>query len=186
MRQSASAEDHDLEVLRIGLNRLAYRLAQHVAAMAGRRRIHHDIDRKRNHRTRPVRIFVDLAEQQVHRHGHAVIDLHLVADGEVELIENDRLRYVRGKRRITLHHRNRTRTPTFIGRWELRGAAKRKGRDHLDRECRSVIVVNNDRDVRLGLAHPFLRFLEARKHPLPIGLLGLAVVDRRADSRHVR
>ena len=154
--------------------------------MTRRRRIHHHVDRKRDHRTRPVRILVDLAEQQIHRHGHAVIDLHLVADGEIEFVENDRLRNVRGQRRITLHHRNRTRTPAFVGGWKFRSAAERKGRDHLNRKRRRVVVVDDDRDIRLALAHPFLGFLETREHPLPVRLLGSAVVDCCADGRHMR
>src|SRR5262249_44869336 len=49
-----------------------------------------------------------------------------------------------------------------------------------------VIVVDHDGDIRLGLCHPVLGFLEAREHALPVRLLGLLVVDRRADRRHVR
>ena len=40
VRHAAGAEDHDPEILRIGFHRLADRLAEHEAAMPGRRRIH--------------------------------------------------------------------------------------------------------------------------------------------------
>src|ERR1700730_1477154 len=63
--------------------------------MPRRRRIHDDIHRERDHRTRPC--VLGLAEQEIHRDGQAVIDFHLVDDCEVELIENDGLRDVRGK-----------------------------------------------------------------------------------------
>jgi hypothetical protein len=149
VRQSAGAEDHHLEVFRIGFHRLADGAAEHVAAMTGRRRIHHDIHSERNHRARPVRILVDLAEQKVHRHRHAVVDLHLVADGQIEFVEDDGLRDMRGERRIALHHRHRARSPALVGGRELHRAAERESRDHLDREGGSVIVVNDDGDVGL-------------------------------------
>ena len=184
MRQPAGAEDHHLQILGIGLDRPAERLAQHVAAMPGRRRIHDDVDGQRDHRARPC--VLRLPEQQVHRHGQSVIDLHLVDDGEVELVENDGLRDVRGERGMALDHRHRARAPALVGGRKLRRAAEREGRDHLHREGGGVVVVDHDRDVRLGLRHPFLGFLEAREHPLPIGLLGLAVVERRPDGGNMR
>src|SRR5262249_56054747 len=58
--------------------------------------------------------------------------------------------------------------------------------DQLGRERGSVVVIDRDDHVGLGIRHPFLRFFEARKHPLPIWLLGLLEIDRGADGRHVR
>ena len=71
------------------------RLAEHEAAVAGRRRIHHDVDRERNDLERPFVVRAFLAAQQIERNGQAVIDFHLVADGEVEFVEDDRLGDVR-------------------------------------------------------------------------------------------
>src|ERR1700733_14799621 len=186
MRQPAGPKDHHSEIVRKRLHRLLDGAAEHEAAMPGWRRIHHHVDREWNHRARPVRILVDFAEQQVHRHGHAVIDVHLVADGEIEFVEDDGLRDMRGKRRMTLDHRHRPRSPAFVGWRKFRGAAEREGRDHLHRERRGVIVVDDDGDVGLGFAHPLLRSLETRENPFPIRLLGLVVVDRRADGGHMR
>ncbi len=184
VREPAGAEDDDLEVLGIGLDRLADRLAEHVAAMPGGRRIHHHVDRKRDHRARPV--ILRLPEQEVHRHGEPVVDLHLVDDGEVELVEDHGLRDVRGERGMALHHRHRARTPALVGRRKLRRATECEGRDHLHREGRGVVVIDHDGHVGLGLGHPFLGLLEAREHPLPVGLLGLAIVERRPDGGDVR
>ncbi len=186
VRQPAGAEDHDLEVLRIGFDRLPDRLAEHVAAVPGRRRIHHHVDRERDDLERPFAARRDLAAQEVERHRQPVVDLHLVDDGEVEFVEDHRLRDVRGKRGIALHHRHRARPPALVGRRKLSRAAEREGRYEIDRERRRMIVVDDDRHVGLGLAHPLLGFLEAREHPLPVGLLGLVVVERRADGGHVR
>ena len=87
---------------------------------------------------------------------------------------------------MALHDRHRPRPPAFVGGREFRRAAEREGRDQVDRERRGVVVVDHDGDVGLQLPHPLLRFLEAREHPLPVGLLGLVVVDRRADRGNVR
>ena len=165
MRQAAGAEDHHPQIVRIGFHRLLDGAAEHVAAMAGRRRIHHDVDGERDHRARPVRVLVDLAEQQVHRHRHAVIDFHLVADGEIELVEDDRLRDVRGERRMALDHRHRARAPAFVGRREFRGAAEREGRDQIDRERRGVIVIDDDRHIGLGLAASILAISRSPRTP---------------------
>ncbi len=186
VRQPAGAEDHDLEVFGIGFDRLPQRLAEHVAAMPGRWRIHHHVDRERNDLERPLLVWSLLAAQEIERDRQSVIDLHLVDDGDVEFVEDHRLRDMRGERRVALDHRHRARTPALVGGRELRRAAERERRNEIDRKRRRVVVIDDDCDVGLGLPHPRLGFLEAREHPLPVGLLGPAVVERRADGGHVR
>ncbi len=124
--------------------------------------------------------------RRVHWDREAVIDLHLVDDGEVELVQNDRLGDMRRELGMALHHRYRTRPPAFVRGRKLGGAAEREGRNDLDREGGGMVVVDHDGDVGLGLRHPLLRSLESGKDPLPIRLLGLLVVDCRADRRHMR
>src|SRR5690606_39926227 len=51
---AARAEDHDSQVLVPALDRLLDRLAQVVAAIAGRRRILDDVDRDRDHADGPL------------------------------------------------------------------------------------------------------------------------------------
>src|SRR5262249_32049872 len=87
---------------------------------------------------------------------------------------------------MPLHARDRPRAPALVGGRELRRTAECKGRHDLDRERGGVVVVDHDGDVRLGLGHPLLGFFETGEHPFPVGLLGLLVVDRGADRRHVR
>jgi hypothetical protein len=106
--------------------------------------------------------------------GHSVVDLHLVHDGEVEFVENDGLRDVRGEPRMALHHRHRPRSPALVSRRELRCATEGERRDHFDRKGGRMIVIDHDGDIGLGLRHPFLGPLKARKYPLPVRLLGLA------------
>jgi hypothetical protein len=62
---------------------------------------------------------------------------------------------------------------------------QREGRNELHGEGGRVIVVDDDCHIRLGLRHPFLGFLETAEYPLPVGLLGLAVVERRTDGGNV-
>ena len=52
-----------------------------------------------------------------------MIDIHLVRDGDVEFIENQRLGYVPAKIGSAFHNRDRTRAPAFIRRLELRSAS---------------------------------------------------------------
>src|SRR5262245_65749502 len=93
---------------------------------------------------------------------------------------------MRRELRMPLHGRHRPRAPTLVGGRKLGRTAEGKSWHDLDRERRRMIVVDDDRDVGLGLLHPFLGFLEAREHPLPVRLLGLLVIDRSANGRHVR
>ena len=183
VRHAAGAEHHDAQVFRIGRDGLADRAAEIEAALAGRRRVLHDIHGERNDRAGP---FGRRAEREVERHRQAMIDFHLVDDGEVEPVEDGRRRDVRGKLRMALHHRHRARAPAFVGGRKLRRAAEREGRDQLDRERRGVIVVDRDHDVGLDLGHPLLGLLEAGEDALPVRVFGLLIVDGGADGRHVR
>ena len=145
--------------------------------------VHHHVDGKRDHRTRP---FGRRPEHQVERHRETMVDLHLVDDGEVETVEDHRLGDVGSQRRMALDHRHRARAPAFVGGRKFRRAAECEGRDQVHRKRRGMVVIDFDDDVRLGGRHPRLGSFEAGKHPLPVRLLGLLVVDRGADGRHVR
>ena len=81
---------------------------------------------------------------------------------------------------------HRARAPAFVGRRELGRRADGEGRDHLQAEGRGVVVVDEEDHVGPVLLHPLLGELVAPEHRLPVRLAGLAVVDRRADGRHVR
>src|SRR5206468_11183204 len=116
----------------------------------------------------------------------AVIDFHLVDDGEIEPVENRGCRDMRGKLRMSLHHWHGTRAPALVGGWKLRRGAERKGWNQFDRERRGVIVVDRDDDVRVDVRHPLFRLLEAGEHALPVRLFGLLVIDCGADGRQMR
>jgi hypothetical protein len=67
---AAGAPDVDGEVLAVALHGAADRLAQHVAAVAGRRRVLHHVHGQRDDLHRPL---AWLAVDQGQRHGEAVV-----------------------------------------------------------------------------------------------------------------
>ena len=172
VRHTACSEDDDVQILGIGFHRLANRLAEHKAAVPRRRWVHDNVDGQRDDRAGPL--VLRLTEQKVHRHRQAMIDLHLVDDGKIELIENDGLRDMRRERGMTFHDRHGAGSPALIGGGKFRRAAEREGRDHIDGEGGGMVVIDHDGNVRLGLRHPVLGLLEAGEYPLPVGLLGPA------------
>src|SRR5215468_3086584 len=180
---AASAPDLHIERLVIGLDRLADRLPQHEAAPSRRRRILHDVDRERDHRTRPG---LRLAEHQAERHGEAMVDVDLVDDGEIEIVLDHRLRDVPGELGMADHLRHRARTPALVGRLEFGAGADREGRDEIEAEGGGVIVEHQEDHVGLLLLLPLLGEVVALENRLPVGLGGLAEVERRADRGHMR
>jgi hypothetical protein len=184
---ATGAPDVHVEVVVIALHRLADGLPEHEAAPAGRHRVLHHIDRERNHRAGPgVLLRVQLAAHQRQRHGEAVVHVHLVDDGEVEVLLDDRLGDVRGQVRMADDGGHRARAPALVGRLKLRRGADGKGGNHLQAEGGGVVVVDQEHDVGLVVLHPLLGEFVALEDRLPVGFLGLAQVQGRADGGHVR
>ena len=142
-----------------------WRVPELETAPAGRHRVLHDIDRERNDRTRPR---VGLAAHQRQRHRQAMIDIHSVDDGEIEIVLDHRLRDVRRQLRMPFHDRHRPRPPAFIGGCELRRAADGEGRNEIEAESRRVIVVDQEDDVGRVLRDPRFRRLVAGEQRLPV------------------
>src|SRR6185437_11221948 len=134
---SARTENDDAQILREGLHRLFDGLAEVVAAVTRRRRILNDIDRQGNNLARPLR---RLTEHQGERYGQAVVDIHLVDDGQIELIQNHGLRDMARQHRIAFDHRHRARAPAFVRRPEFLSTTECEGRNELERERGGVVV----------------------------------------------
>src|SRR5215831_7940428 len=120
---AAGAPDVDREVLAVALHRPADRLAQHVAAVAGRRGVLHHVHGQRDDPHRPL---VRLAVDQGQRHGEAVVHVELVHQREVELVEDQRLRHMRRQVGVAADDRHRPRAVALVGGLELVGAAERE------------------------------------------------------------
>src|SRR6218665_1275994 len=71
----------------------------------------------------------------------------------------------------------------FAGRLELGCRADGKGRNHLQAECRGVVVVDQQDHVGPVLPEPLPGQVVAGKQRLPVVLLCLALVDGGADGR---
>ena len=179
---AAGAPDVHVEVLVELLHGPADRLAEHVAAVAGRRRVLHHVHGERDDRGRPR---LGLAVDERQRHGQAVVDLHPVHQREVELVEDEPLSQVGRQVGTALDDRHRPGPVPLVGRRELIGTAEREGGHQLRRERRRVVVIDQDDDVGDVLLRPGLRPLVPREQRLPVGLFGLAEVDRGPDGRDV-
>ncbi len=85
-----------------------------------------------------------LAEDHAQRHGAAVVDVHLVHDGHVEVVEDQALGDVPGEIRVADHVGHRARAPALVGRLEASRAADRERRDDVHVERAGVVVVDQD------------------------------------------
>src|ERR1035438_3454844 len=138
---AAGAPDVDREVFAEARRGPADRLAQAVAAVTGRRRVLHHVHGERNDLHRPL---VGLAVDQGQRDGEAVVHVELVHQGEVELVEDERLRQVGSQIGTAADDRYRAGAVPFVGRRELVGAAEREGGDYLRCERGCVVVVDQE------------------------------------------
>src|SRR5665213_3578318 len=171
MAHAASTPDLDVERLVIGLDGLANRLAEHEAAPPRRRRVLHDIDGERDHRARPR---LRLAAHQAERDGEAVMDVHLVDDGQVEIVLDHRLGDMRCQFRMADHVRHRARPPALVSRDEFRRSTDRKGRDDIEAESVGMIIVDEKDHIRLLILEPLFGDLVTLENRPPIRLGGLA------------
>ena len=84
------------------------------------------------------------------------------------------------------HLGHRTRTPALVRNREFGRGAYRKRRNDVEAEGVGVIVVDEEDDVRLLILQPLLGEVIALEDLLPIGLGGLAEVERGTDRGYVR
>src|SRR5215469_2746929 len=113
MAHAPGAPDLDLERLVVALDGAADRLAEREAARPRGNWVLHDVDRKRNHPARPS---VGLAAYEAQRDRQTVVDIHLVDDGEVEVLLDDRVSDMGGELGMAEHLRHRPWAPSFVGR----------------------------------------------------------------------
>src|SRR5579862_9962212 len=113
--ESAGADDRDLEILGVALDRLAQRLAEIEATLCrGNRELEHS-DLQRNDRSGPLR-FVRPDERKWRE--AAVVESLRLKVRQVELIGNETLGDVTRECGMPLDRRQPARTAAFIGRPE--------------------------------------------------------------------
>ena len=181
---AAGAPDLHVDVFREALDSRLDAFAEAEAAVARRRRVGDHVDRERDDLARPgLRFAVDHAQ----RHGAAVVDVHLVHDGHVELVEDQALGDVPGEVRMADHVGHRARAPAFVGRLEHFRAADRESRDDVHVEGRCMVVIDQDHDVgRVArFLHPFADRRVAVEHRRPVIVVPGAGLHRSAERGDV-
>ena len=127
-----------------------------------------------------------LPAHQTQGHGQAMVDIHLVDDGQVEIVLDHRLRDMRRQFGMTDHGGHWPRTPAFVGRRVTGSGADRKGRDHVQTESCCMVVVDQEDHVGSVVGHPLLGDLVAFEQRLPVSLVVFPQVKRcayRGDMR---
>ena len=141
----------------------------------------HGVDRHRHDLHRPP-----LARpHQGHRDGHGVVDQHVLAHGDVELVGDEGVDQMPGQGRIA---RNRARdrdAPALVLVAVFARRADREGRQLVEKEVEAMVVVEDHRHVRLLAREPVMHVVEALEERLPVGIVLLLLRDRLADRGNV-
>ena len=179
---AAGAPDLHIQVFVEAFHGLANGATQRQAASARWHGIQHHVHGHRNDLHWPG---FGLAEHDRQRHGETVVHVHLVDDGEVEVLLDDRVCNMRSEGGMAFHYGHRTRTPAFIGRLEAGGATNGKRGNDVEAESGGVVVVDQNDHVRLLLGYPFLALGIAGEDLLPVRFVRLAVVQCCTDGGHM-
>ena len=115
-----------------------------------------------------------------------MVHLELVDDGQVKVLLDDGLGDVRRQLRVALDLGHRARAIALVGGLKFGRSANGKGRDHAQVEVGGVVVIDQVDHVRCVLFHPGLARLIAFEQRRPIVVAGLAMVNGRANRRHMR
>jgi hypothetical protein len=181
VRQAARGHDDDAEILRIRRDRAAERLAELVAACRRRQRV---LDRV--HGDRHAADDALAAPEQRVRHRERVIDAHLLARRDVELVGDERLDDVPRKLGVAGIGRQRRKAPAFVGVLIFGRRADRERGQIVEEEVQAVIVVDDDGRVGLRPLEPLAHGRIAREERPPVVVLLEPACDRVADRGDVR
>ena len=124
--------------------------------------------------------------QQRHGHGEAMVDLHFLAGGQVELVGHQRFDQVPGELRVAGERRHRLQSPALVGVGVLRRGADREGRHLVEEEIQAMIVVDHDGDIGPHPLEPGAHRRVAVEKRLPVRLILHLPRDRIADGRDMR
>ena len=181
MRQAAGAEHHDAFAAGVGIDRPAQRTAQPEQPPRGRNRVLDHIHRQRNDRHGPVTV-----GQQRKKRKDTVIDRHFLADRRIEFIRHERPGEMPREIGIAGKVGQRALAPAFIRLGVNRADTQRKGRIGIEEKPVHMVVVNDQKQIRLDVRQPLPRWAIAVKQRRPCGFVLLSLVPRGADAGRVR
>src|ERR1700756_5630945 len=101
-----------------------------------------------------------------------MVDLHLLANGEIELIVDELFSEMPGEGRVPLDSRQRTGAKALVCLLVLIADTYRECRHTVEAKVGSVVVVDKDRNVRLNeFMQPTLYWRVAIEQGLPVRLI---------------
>src|SRR5690606_8576562 len=133
VRETARADDRNLDVLRIAQDRLAQRLAELVAALRRRYRELEHADLERHDAAGPVGL---MRPEQGQRRERAVVEALVLEIREVELVGDERRGDVLRELRVALQRRQIARAAALVGDGERLADAEREVRVVVEEERR--------------------------------------------------
>ncbi len=183
VREAAGADDGNLEVLRIALDRLAQCAAELEATPCGRNRKLQHPDLERNDRARPA-ILVRPQKRQWRE--AAVVQALRLEVRQVELVGDQARRDMTRKPWVSLDGRQLARPTAFVcGPVPVADAEGEMG-IVVEEERGNVVVIDEEQHVRTLVREPFLDRLVPLEDRRPDGVLLLVRVEGEADRRSMR
>jgi hypothetical protein len=115
-----------------------------------------------------------------------MIDLHLLACADVELLLDQLFGDMPRQGRVTFERRDGLQRPSLVGVVVSVGAAQREGGHLVEEEVQAVIVVDDDGDVGLVVPQPCFGGLVTVEEPFPVRFLCQPVGNGVAHGWYVR
>ena len=114
-----------------------------------------------------------------------MVQFHLVAQGQIKVLGDDRVGDVGSQVGCTFDIGHRARAPTFVAGFKMRGRTQGKSRNQFQTEVVGMVVVHQKYHVGLVVFVPLLGKLIAIKHFFPIGFVFFAQVPSGTNGGHV-
>ena len=141
----------------------------------------HGVDRDRDDPDRPFLA----GPHQGHRYRQRVVDQHVLAHRNIELVGDEPVDHMPRQSRIALDRARYRNAPAFVLIAVFARRADREGRHFVEKEIQPVVVVENHGDVGLLARQPIVHVIEAAKERFPIRIVLLFVGNRLADRGNV-
>ena len=114
-----------------------------------------------------------------------MVQFHLVAQGQIKVLGDDRVGNVGSQIGRTFNVGHRAWAPTFVAGFKMRGRTQGKSRNQFQAEIVGMVVVHQKHHVGLVVLVPLFGKLIAIKYFFPIRFVFFAHVPSRANGWHV-